>query len=162
VLYPASSGDRPDLAPAWAVELAVQLAVELALYSDGHLLHRSGWEMAVMMSVTDYCGERDVIWARWRPVSRLSSEEAWVRWWVRACVRGRAHSQGGAVRGWMAEEEGGLTAQAQEMAGGLLEVCHRQRGRGSGGQWLAVEGGRYHVQGSYKVVGSANGSGWRR
>lgn len=38
------------------------------------------------------------------------------------------------------------------MAGGLLNVCHRQRGRGEGGQWLAVEGGRYHVQGSYNVV----------
>jgi hypothetical protein len=50
------------------------------------------------------------------------------------------------------QEEGGFTAAAQEMAGGSLNVCHRQCGRGEGGQWLAVEGGRYHVQGNYNVV----------
>ena len=43
------------------------------------------------------------------------------------------------------------TSRAQEMAGSL-NVCHRQRGRVLGGQWLDVEGGRYHVQGSSNVV----------
>jgi hypothetical protein len=159
VLYPASSGDRPDLAPAWAV-------VELAVYSDERL-RRSGWSGEGGDDDCDYCGERDVIWARWCPVSlSLSSEEA--------CVRGHTHRQAGR-RGARVDDRRRADAaahRAQEMAGGSLNVCHRQRGRGEGGQWLAVEGGRYHVQGSYNVVragglmsrlvGCANGSGWRR
>jgi hypothetical protein len=59
----------------------------------------------------------------------LSSEET--------CVRG----QGGAVRGFDDRRRVG----ADEEMAGSLNVCHRQRGRVVGGQWLAVEGGRYHV-----------------
>jgi hypothetical protein len=109
------------------------------------------------------CGERDVICARWCPVSLSLQEET--------CVRAWTNSQTGR-RGARVDDRRRADAAAQEMAGGSLNVCHRQRGRGEGGQWLAVEGGRYHVQGSYNVVraggsmsrlvGCANGSGWRR
>jgi hypothetical protein len=44
----------------------------------------------------------------------------------------------------------------EEMAGSL-NVCHRQRARVLGGQWLAVDGGRYHVQASYNVVWAGGG-----
>lgn len=35
--------------------------------------------------------------------------------------------------------------RADEAMAGSLNVCHRQRGRVLRGQWLAEEGGRYHV-----------------
>jgi len=97
-----------------------------------------------------------VIWTGWCPVSGsvcLSSEEA--------CVRGQGG--GGGVRGFDDRRRAAADGRAQEMAGSL-NVCHRrQRGRVLGGQWLAVEGGRYHVQGSSNVVwagGEMDGVWW--